>query len=294
MRRFHVDQLAALGVVAACWFAAPAVHGFTYLGFEPTKWSPGLNSAEVHGFAAPDGPGTPGAVGWSAMPTGVGFSDALGGSEEVSGGGAHPDGDTNVDIEFLLTPEVDGLEYAIFNQALDVWAAAANLTNLGRVTDGASLDSEASVGAPDALGGNLGDIRVGSFAFANVDPRDTLAESFQPGTDGIYGPGGTIAGDLHFNRDTNWINDPDDPSAAGDFDFFTVALHEIGHTLGLGHSDHPDAVMNASYQGSRRTLHADDIAGIVALYGPPVPEPGTASLVVIAWMLMRARRHKRR
>ncbi len=39
--------------------------------------------------------------------------------------------------------------------------------------------------------------------------------------------------------------------------------------------------MEAVYAGSRRTLHADDIIGIVTLYGTPVPEPGTIVLLGI-------------
>ena len=72
----------------------------------------------------------------------------------------------------------------------------------------------------------------------------------------------------------------------GDFDVQTVLLHELGHVLGLGHSDVTDAVMYASYQGLRQLLHPDDICGIQELYGtpcsstpppppPPDPTPGT-------------------
>jgi len=70
----------------------------------------------------------------------------------------------------------------------------------------------------------------------------------------------------------------------GNFDVRTVLLHELGHVLGLGHSDNSLAVMYASYQGPRHELHLDDICGIQELYGtpcsstslpPPDPTPGT-------------------
>lgn len=52
------------------------------------------------------------------------------------------------------------------------------------------------------------------------------------------------------------------------FDF--TALHEVGHALGLDHSDQNGAVMSgpplSSYNGLS-TLQADDIAGCVSLYG---------------------------
>jgi len=78
------------------------------------------------------------------------------------------------------------------------------------------------------------------------------------------------------NNRINWV---------GDFDVRTVLLHELGHVLGLGHSDVTDAVMYASYQGLRHSLHQDDICGIQELYGtpcsstppPPPPPPGPTS-----------------
>ena len=65
--------------------------------------------------------------------------------------------------------------------------------------------------------------------------------------------------------------DADEPFAVGavrgTFDFETVALHEIGHLLGLGHSEERDAIMFASIaQGRTKGLHEDDIRGIKALY----------------------------
>lgn len=79
------------------------------------------------------------------------------------------------------------------------------------------------------------------------------------------------------------VNDASDTTADNDFDTFTVLLHELGHSLGLGHSSDSNAVMFASYSGARRTLSADDIAGIQAIYGAAqsVPEPGTFGLLAV-------------
>ena len=48
-----------------------------------------------------------------------------------------------------------------------------------------------------------------------------------------------------------------------------MAIHEIGHLLGLSHSQDQDAIMFAFYSPDRVNLAQDDIDGIQALYGPP-------------------------
>jgi hypothetical protein len=52
-----------------------------------------------------------------------------------------------------------------------------------------------------------------------------------------------------------------------------VALHEIGHLLGLAHSQDTNAIMYAYYAEDRNALRADDIAGVQSLYGAPTEEP---------------------
>lgn len=55
-----------------------------------------------------------------------------------------------------------------------------------------------------------------------------------------------------------------------------VATHEFGHALGLGHSQTPTATMYAttsSCNANNRTLDADDIAGVRALYPPSGSAP---------------------
>jgi Matrixin/Glucodextranase, domain B len=74
-----------------------------------------------------------------------------------------------------------------------------------------------------------------------------------------------IAGDMHFN-DANTFQ------VGADIDVFSVALHELGHALGLGHSDNPAAVMYPYYQ-MQTGLSSMDIATVQTLYAPRTASP---------------------
>ncbi|GLT57788.1 hypothetical protein SLA2020_307370 [Shorea laevis] len=106
--------------------------------------------------------------------------------------------------------------------------------------------------------------------YQNADLKVSFARRDHGDGNPFDGPGGTLAhafaptnGRFHYDADEAWS-----VGVAQDaFHLETVALHEIGHLLGLGHSSVEGAIMFPSIPpGVSRGLHQDDVQGIRALY----------------------------
>ena len=88
----------------------------------------------------------------------------------------------------------------------------------------------------------------------NFDCRQTFAHAFYP-----------PVGDIHLNNEMMWSDGKDNKPS-----LYSIVLHELGHSLGLGHSPNPDSVMNGNFSGarafSRLSLHSDDIKEMLSSY----------------------------
>jgi len=77
--------------------------------------------------------------------------------------------------------------------------------------------------------------------------------------------GQRIESDIVFNANKSW--NVFGGSWAEVNDFRRVAVHELGHALGLDHDERFAAIMNSAYSESIETPQTDDINGLRALYG---------------------------
>ncbi|KAG8072341.1 hypothetical protein GUJ93_ZPchr0006g42060 [Zizania palustris] len=137
----------------------------------------------------------------------------------------------------------------VFARAFSRWAAVTNL----RFTEIASASNA--------------DITIGFYSGDHGDgeafdgPLGTLAHAFSP-TNGRF----------HLDAAEAWVADGDVSrlsSVGSAVDLESVAVHEIGHLLGLGHSSVPDSIMYPTIRtGTRKVnLESDDVLGIQSLYG---------------------------
>ena len=110
---------------------------------------------------------------------------------------------------------------------------------------------------------------LSALTFTEVTQGADIDVRWSPDEEGFGVPGGTLAfaffpsygGDVYFDDAERWT-----AFDGGAVDLYVVAAHEIGHALGMDHTDDSSAVMYA-YSGGASDLGGDDIAGIQRLYG---------------------------
>jgi predicted Zn-dependent protease len=137
--------------------------------------------------------------------------------------------------------------------AAQTWAQQANI-NFAVVADNGTPAGQGNYQQGDP---GMGDVRVGAYSLGS----NYLGGTYMPPPANNY----SIAGDMNFNDTTNWNN-------GTTYDLQTVALHELGHALGLSHSFMSSSAMWPAYNGVKRKLSSDDINGIQAIYGARQPD----------------------
>jgi hypothetical protein len=96
-------------------------------------------------------------------------------------------------------------------------------------------------------------------------PGGELAHAFLPPEPPPPPP---LTGDVHFDEDETWSGGPH-PQPFPRINLTSVAAHEFGHSLGLGHSSGTggEKPMMYPFYPQPRFLTSNDIAGIQAIYG---------------------------
>lgn len=118
------------------------------------------------------------------------------------------------------------------------------------------------------------------FTFGPLDgPGGALAQTWLP-DDYNEEP---IAGDVRFDTAERW--EVGNAGGARAYDLVRIAVHELGHSLGLDHSRAPGSVMATSVSAAQRFkgLGASDVTAIRSLYAsndasaPPEGAPAAGS-----------------
>jgi hypothetical protein len=164
---------------------------------------------------------------------------------------------SNLQATFNSNPYLAGRWQNTILKAAQVWAQQTNVNFVVVPDDGAP----AGAGAYQEGDPNHGDIRIGGYNFGN----STVAWSYQPPPVNNQ----SLAGDIQFNTGMPF-------NIGSTYDLFTVAAHEIGHSLGLGESSYSSAATEwPIYTNVKPSLSPDDIAGIRSIYsanGPRTPD----------------------
>nr|PNR52236.1 hypothetical protein PHYPA_008610 [Physcomitrium patens] len=134
-----------------------------------------------------------------------------------------------------------------FTHAFQLWAATVSMFNFTEVQDYHSADVKICF-----VAGEHGDAQ-------NFDGvLGIIAHAFSPED-----------GRVHFDDAEFWSVDVNSDKSPQALDLTSVAIHEVGHVIGLAHSPMKKSVMfpSISPRHTKRELSDDDVQGVRQLYG---------------------------
>lgn len=157
------------------------------------------------------------------------------------------------------TADITGTnEQQSIRDAMSLWQTVSKVT----FTENTANPSLAQIRLKWALGEH-GDSSPFDGASNCIAKGLTLAHAFFPKQ--------SESGDVHFDDDEIWTTNATSPFECQPVDVMAVALHEIGHSLGLEHSGNESSTMYENVADTRRFLDIDDILGVQSLYGYSTP-----------------------
>lgn len=197
----------------------------------------------------------------------------------------------------------DAAVMGLIGGAANEWRVKAKAASAGKTTpDGSKLETGIKLSLTT---GTAFEFRIGFFDNL-IEKRGALAEWLVSDAQ-VTDLDADFAGDelgtvpvLAFDDDIDWLFDLNATPAGAQRDFFTIALHELGHVFGLLHAPGDPAgnimresiALEAQGGSTLRTVDISSANGAAELYSQPVPAPATLILfgTGIALLLRMRRR----